>query len=121
MDALGQTPDLGAFSGTFSHVCVVVEDIEKAISDYRKLLNAERPVLKQTGAPETARVVYMGSPTPARAHQAFFQVGGLRIELLQPDEHPSTWRDCLNRNGNSYHHAAYVVPDMDEALRQLAD
>jgi methylmalonyl-CoA/ethylmalonyl-CoA epimerase len=108
------------FTGTFSHACVVVKDIEKAIASYQVLLNSqERPRLKQTGAPEDARVTYKGLPTPTRAYQTFFTVGGLRIEILQPDENPSTWRDFVSKSGNCFHHIAYDVQDMDAALREL--
>lgn len=108
------------FKGTFSHACVVVDDIEKAVDSYQKLLGCERPRIKMTGAPEDARVQYRGEPTNARAIQAFVQMDSLRIELLQPDGNPSTWRDFLDRNGNSFHHIAYDVPDMDAALELFA-
>ncbi len=109
-----------AFCGTFSHACVVVKDIHKTIGAYQALLGSgEPPRLKQTGTPEEAHVVYKGQPTPARAYQTFFTVGGLRIEVLQPDEHPSTWKDFVDRNGDCFHHIAYDVPDMDAALETL--
>lgn len=108
------------FSGTFSHACVVVKDIEKTIAAYQTLLHTgERPRLKQTGAPEDARVTYKGQPTPTRAYQTFFTVGGLRIEILQPDENLSTWKDFVDRNGDCFHHVAYDVQDMDAALKDL--
>lgn len=82
-----------AFCGTFSHACVVVKDIHKTIGAYQALLGSgEPPRLKQTGAPEEAHVVYKGQPTPARAYQTFFTVGGLRIEVLQLTSIPAPGR-----------------------------
>ena len=109
------------FEGRFVHACVVVSDINAAMAAYQSLLGAERPRLKQTGAPEDARVVYRGEPTPARAWQAFFDLNGVRMELLQPDENPSTWRDFLDRNGSCFHHIAYDVDDMDAAISLFRD
>ena len=108
------------FQGSFSHVAVVVQDIEKTMKAYEQLLHAERPVLKQTGAPEDAKVVFMGKSTPTRAYQAFYDLNGLRVELLQPDEYPSTWKDILEEQGEGLHHIAYDVEDMD-AMAKLLD
>lgn len=114
MNSIGQ-----AFSGTFSHACIVASDIEKTMVAYQTLLQAERPRLKQTGAPEDAHVMYMGKPSLTRAYQTFFTLGDLRIEILQPDEHPSTWKDYVDKNGTCFHHLGYNVPDMDAAVKQL--
>lgn len=112
---------LAGFDGKFSHIAVVVSNIENSIANYCQLLNVERPALKITGEPEKAKVVFMDQPTPARAQQAFFDFNGMRIELMQPDENPSTWRDFLNKYGESFHHAAYTVENMEKSIAFFAD
>ncbi len=43
---------------------------------------------------------------------AFFDVGpGLQLELIQPNEEPSTWRDYLNEHGEGIHHIAFQIKD----------
>ena len=43
---------------------------------------------------------------------AFFDVNpGLQIELIQPNEEPSTWRNFLNEHGEGMHHLAFQVKD----------
>ncbi len=107
------------FSGTFSHLALVVKDIKRTMGSYEQLLQVEEPRCKLTGEPESAHVVFMGKETPARAYQAFFDLRGLRVELLQPDEHPSTWREVLESQGEGLHHVAYDVEDMDEVIAFL--
>jgi len=45
--------------------------------------------------------------TPARCLQAFFELGSVQIELIQPDENPSVWREDLDKNGEGIHHIAF--------------
>ena len=97
-------------AGSFSHSCIVVDDIEKTYEHYSKISGAELTVLKQTNEPEIAKVIYRGQSTPTRARQFFVTLGGLRTEVLQPDEHPSVWAEVLKRQGgNSLHHMGFNV------------
>lgn len=107
-------------AGTFSHARVVVEDIRKTIGAHQALSGSGKPPrLKQTGPPEDAHVVCKGQPLPTRAYRTSFTVGGLRIEILQPDERPGTWKGFVGKNGDCFHYIAYDVPDMDAALETL--
>lgn len=48
---------------------------------------------------------------------AFFDVGpGLQLELIQPGDAPSTWRNYLNEKGEGIHHVAFNVNDSKEAI-----
>ncbi|MGI6333110.1 MAG: VOC family protein [Saccharofermentanales bacterium] len=111
---------IDGFDGKFSHIAIVVHDIEKTISLYCQLLGIERPVLKMTGEPDQAKVEFMGRATPARSYQAFFDVNGIRVELMQPDENESTWRDALDAYSESFHHAAYTVDNMEKTVELFA-
>ncbi|HMA35154.1 MAG TPA: VOC family protein, partial [Chloroflexia bacterium] len=55
-------------------------------------------------------------PTPARAKLAFFHLGQVSIELIEPLGHPSTWQDQLTQHGESLHHIAMRVRGMAENL-----
>lgn len=109
------------FDGQGAHLAVVVEDIDKALTEYCRIFQLNIPPVKQTGEPKEAKVIYRGKPTPARAKQAFLQLGDLRLELLEPDEYDSTWREYLDKNGNCVHHVAFYVNDMTEALSKLRE
>jgi len=97
-------------AGSFSHSCIVVDDIEETYEHYSKIPGAELTVLKQTNEPDIAKVIYRGQSTPTRARQFFVTIGGLRTEVLQPDEHPSVWAEVLKRQGgSSLHHMGFSV------------
>ncbi len=50
---------------------------------------------------------------------AFFDVGpNLQLELIQPNEKPSTWRSFLEEKGEGIHHVAFQVKD---SAKRVAD
>ena len=48
---------------------------------------------------------------------AFFDVGpGIQLELIQPNEKPSTWRNFLDEHGEGIHHVAFQVRNSAEKV-----
>lgn len=103
----------------FSHIAIVVKDIEKTLSKYCGIFHLEKPVVKWTGSPKEAQVWYRGSGTPAMAKQAFLQLGTLRVELMEPDDNDSTWREYLDQKGEGFHHIGLEINSMEETLKEL--
>lgn len=66
---------------------------------------------------------YLGKPSPkADAKLAFFDVGSvMAIELIEPNEEPSIWRDWLDEHGEGIHHVAFVVDDMAKRVKACED
>ena len=100
-----------------TQVGILVNDIEKSSQDYADFLGVEKPNWILTDGFDKAQTEYMGEPSNACAKLAFFQVGqNLSIELIEPDNVPSTWRDDLNKNGEGVHHIALVIKGMKEKI-----
>ncbi|MBF8378554.1 VOC family protein [Alicyclobacillus mali] len=95
-----------------AQIGIIVRDIEAASAAWAKLLGCDVPKWHWTEAYEQARTEYQGQPTQARAKLAFFHLDNLDIELIEPDEHPSTWRAWLDEHGESVHHIAFEVDGM---------
>ncbi len=106
--------------GKFGHIAVVVKNLEETLDTYCKHLKLDRPLVKMTGEPQTAKVEYLGKPTPARAKQAFLQLGPFRVEFLEPDGNPSTWQEFLDTQGEGIHHISVEVENMEDALDELS-
>ncbi len=99
---------------------IVVKDIEKAARDYAEFFGVEFPEIIETEEWEKAHTEYNGHPTKARARLAFFKnFKNIEIELIQPDENPSTWREFLDKHGEGVHHVAVFVKNMDQKLETL--
>lgn len=109
-----------------TNVCVQIgilcNDIEKTTEKYAEFFGVEIPPITQTGTYEQAHTELEGKPTRARCRQSFFNVGpNIDIELIEPDQEPSVWREDLDKNGEGIHHIAFSVKDMDGCIRKAAE
>ncbi|ERM91589.1 VOC family protein [Caldanaerobacter subterraneus] len=98
---------------------IVVRDIEESLQNYAEFFGVEKPQWFWTDDYSKAHTKFNGRPTKARAKLAFFELGPLQLELIEPDENPSTWREFLDKNGEGIHHIAFVVKDMDRKIEEL--
>jgi hypothetical protein len=101
-----------------TQIGLLVKNIEKTRDEYAKFLGVPPPPVQMTGTVEEAQTKYKGKTSEARAKLAFFHVGPNEdIELIEPDPDPkSTWRQDLEKNGEGFHHIAFVVKGMQEKI-----
>ena len=101
----------------FAQVGYIVKDIESTKESYAKLLGAPVPPSQPCGY-GAAKTVYKGVPAPdSHCKLAFFDLTpGVQLELIEPDEGPSTWREYLDTHGEGIHHIAFFVKNMDKVI-----
>lgn len=108
--------------GTFGHVGIVVQDIERTAQMFADVYGITPP--------ETVRVYDnngQGIPFPpgiagnrnAKGKLVQFTVGNVRIELIEPVDGPTAWSEHLDKYGQSVHHLSFGVPDIDGTIRGL--
>lgn len=102
-------------------VGIIVRDIERSSAAYADLFGVEVPQWSLTDAYESAHTEYHGQPTGARAKLAFFNLGQVSLELIEPVGAPSTWREFLETHGEGMHHIAFRIQGMEEQLTILAE
>lgn len=110
-------PPLGTDKVT--QVGIIVRDIEAAARAWSEILGQPMPEIQVTGPVEATQAEYQGESTSARAKLAFFHLGQVDLELIEPVGGPSTWKDQLDRHGNSLHHIAFEVKGMKEKVAYL--
>lgn len=108
-------------SDVVCQVAVVVEDVEKVSEAWAKLLGVEVPDWSMTDPAEKSHIEYGGETTEARAKLAFFDLGQVRLEIIEPLGRPSTWGEFLDDHGQGLHHIAFFVEGMDEVLEELEE
>ena len=101
---------------TVTQIAVVVADIERACEHYAAVFGIEKPAWFLTEEADESQIRYRGQPTPARAKLAFVEFANLTLELIEPVDGPSIWRDHLERCGDSVHHIAFGVKGMQQAV-----
>ncbi|WP_151737580.1 VOC family protein [Paenibacillus tengchongensis] len=99
-----------------TQIGILVHDIEATSRAYADFLGVDKPEIGLTDTADIAQTRYNGAPTEARAKLAFFDLGSVQLELIEPDHEPSTWRDYLNEHGEGPHHIAFVVEGMQEKI-----
>ena len=102
-------------------VAIVVRDIERTTQAFAKLFGVDVPSANLTDPEAQAHTRYRGASTDARAKLAFFQLGQLSLELIEPVGGPSTWQEYLDTCGEGVHHLAFMVQGMDGVIAKLAE
>ena len=87
------------------HLGYAVEDIEAASRFYRENFGAEPTESEVVG--EQGIIA------------AMFRVGESMVELVQPTGPDTPVGRFLARRGEGFHHVAYEVDDLEDALREL--
>lgn len=106
----------------FSQVGFVVRDIEAAKEAYAKLFHIDPPSTSPDAGPfEITETTIYGQPAPkANAKLAFINLTpGVQLELIEPNEEPSVWRDALEKYGEGIHHIAFNCEHSDEVARKI--
>jgi len=102
-----------------TQIGILVNDIDKVSEAYASFFGVPKPEANWTDAIDKAQTEFNGEPSEARAKLAFFDMGSLQLELIEPDQHPSTWRNYLNEHGEGPHHIAFQIEGMKEKIEVL--
>jgi methylmalonyl-CoA/ethylmalonyl-CoA epimerase len=106
---------------TLAQVALVVKDIEATIKNYAAVLNLPIPEIIVLPPGLEANQTYLGKPSNASAKLAFFQLGPVQLELIEPIGDESSWKDVLDRKGEGFHHLAFWVNDMQQRVDFLRE
>jgi methylmalonyl-CoA/ethylmalonyl-CoA epimerase len=87
------------------HIGIAVKDIEQAIRLYREVFGVE------------PSLVYESEYTKAKI--AFFPIGEVKVELIQPTNPESVMAKFLENKGEGIHHISFKVKDVDQSLGEV--
>ena len=100
-------------------VGLIVRNIEATAHAWAQVLGQPMPEITITDSYAQAQTEYLGTRSDARAKLAFFHLGQVDLELIEPIGEPSTWHDQLAAHGNSLHHIAFGINGMAEKSAYL--
>jgi len=89
------------------HLGIAVRSLDEAVPLYENALG-----LKCLGREEVAS---------QKVRTAFFDAGGVHLELLEPTSPESPIAKFLNDRGEGIHHIAYRTDNIEAQLKQAAD
>ena len=98
---------------------IVVRDIERTAKAYADIFGMDIPKIRITDTEEITNIKFRGASTQARAKLAFFQMGSMSLELIEPVGESSTWKEFLDEHGEGVHHIAFQIKGMEQILAIL--
>jgi len=85
------------------HIGIAVKSIEESRKYYEEILGLECYKIEEVA--------------DQKVKTAFFKLGEVKIELLEPTDPESPVAKFLEKRGPGFHHIAYFVEDAGEALK----
>jgi catechol 2,3-dioxygenase-like lactoylglutathione lyase family enzyme len=102
-----------------AQVAFVTKDIEAMKAKWAALLGVEIPNTIVTSPGSECRMTTRGIPSDAMCKLAFFDLGGVQLELIEPiGDGASTWHEGLVE-GEGFHHIAFWTENMAEVKETL--
>lgn len=91
----------------------IVKDIEKTKLEFARFFDVPVPPTVNSGEYSVTKTEYRGEAAPeAQCKMTFFYFGDLQMELIEPNDVPSAWREHLEQHGEGIHHLAFNVKGM---------
>ena len=89
------------------HIGIAVKNLDKSNKLFAKLLGKEHYKIEDV-------------PTEG-VRTSFFDVGGIKIELLEATRADSPIANFIEKRGEGLHHLAFAVDKIDQQMRSLTD
>jgi len=105
---------------TICQVGIIVRDIERSMEAFCRVFGLPRPEVIEMPGYERVKTTYRGGPSEATAKLAFFDMGQVQLELIEPDGKPSVWQEFLDEHGEGVHHLGFQVADTGRVVEFLA-
>jgi catechol 2,3-dioxygenase-like lactoylglutathione lyase family enzyme len=102
-----------------NQIAIAVKDLEVVAENFWKILGIGPWSMYNWEEPLVRDRTYHGKPAWAREKIALAQVGGVQLELVQPVDGLSIYRDWIEEHGEGLHHINYLVHSADEFDRNV--
>jgi methylmalonyl-CoA/ethylmalonyl-CoA epimerase len=107
-------------SSAVVQIGLIVKDAEKTASAFAEVFGIPMPAIVMIADDAFAKTNYHGQPSTAKGKAAFFDLGPVQMELIEPIGAPSTWEEFLRTHGEGIHHIAFRTKRMADAQNFLA-
>jgi methylmalonyl-CoA/ethylmalonyl-CoA epimerase len=99
--------------GAICQIGIVVRDLQKAVDNYWEKLGIGPWMTVRIEPPLLRDLTLRGKPVESSMIAAIAQSGSIQLELIQPLEGPSIWKEFLEERGGGVHHVRSLDQDPD--------
>lgn len=107
--------------GEIYQIGIVVKDAWKAAEHYWETLGVGPWQIGSLRPPAICDVTVHGKPVEVSVRGATAQSGPVQLELIEPFEGPSIWKEFLDEKGGGLHHVQSRVEDPDAVLASFKE
>ncbi len=99
---------------------LIVADLDAFIKAMKELLGLDGfEVIEYPPEGLEVETIYHGHPAGFKARIAFRDFGKFQLEVVEPLEGPSVFKDFLDQNGPGLHHIRFTESDFDQICEQF--
>jgi catechol 2,3-dioxygenase-like lactoylglutathione lyase family enzyme len=103
-------------------IAIICRNLEETKKKFAAFLDMPIPENSDGGPYEITGCEYMGKPAMSSScKMAFFELGNIQLELIEPYGGESTWQEFLDETGGGIHHIAYQVEDIEEGMKKCQE
>ncbi len=101
------------------HICIVVNDIEKTKSYYESI--GIGPWIEYPPLVEYTKLNVIDEKGFFASRFIYTKIGDLQLQLVQPGEGKTIYKEFLEKNGEGVFHIGFEVADINTVDKQLTD
>lgn len=104
-----------------AQIAIIVPDLDQAVKNYWERFGVGPWHFYTYGKPLVKRMTRNGKPSEYRMRVALGNVGGMRIELIQPLEGDTVYAEFVKQHGYGVHHIGVLTDSMRRSLDDARD
>ena len=107
-------------AGDLAQVCIVVPDLEKAVKNFYHIFGIGPWHYYTYGKPLVKRMTRKGKPTEYKMKVALSYFGKMRLELIEPLEGDTVYKEFVEQHGYGVHHLGILTDNMESSIAKAA-
>ena len=107
--------------GDMAQVCILVPDLEKTVENFYHIFGIGPWHFYTYGKPLVKRMTRNGKPTEYKMKVALSYFGNMRLELIEPVEGDTVYKEFIEEHGYGVHHLGILTENMEESIKKAAD
>jgi methylmalonyl-CoA/ethylmalonyl-CoA epimerase len=103
-----------------TQLCIVIHDVKKVNANWANILGVPEATIETIFPDGIHHYSYDKATTYKDCQVAKYQLENIVLELLQPGQTPSPWRNFLEKNGQGVFHVCMFVDDRKVFQQKLS-
>lgn len=104
-----------------AQICIIVPDIEVATRNFWEKFGVGPWHIYTYGRPLVRRMTRHGKPTEYKMKVALSYIGSMRIELIEPMEGDTVYKEFVEKHGYGIHHLGVLTDNMQESIADAGE